>query len=174
MSTDLDTLNTLKALNRLRAIREQVDALVAQVVLVTVPAISEVTEPMTAVDTVHIMAELQGLNEVADEVKKTIGKAYDHIRVMVLPTKMDAEGLDSMTVAGVGRVSVTGDIHASTVDKQGAFIWLEENGHGDVIQETVNAGTLKAILRKRLKEGQEIPEALFKVSPFDRASITKA
>lgn len=141
---------------------------------IAVPAVAEVVEPHTAVDAVHMMATLRGLNEAADEVKKAIGKAYDHMRVMVVPAKMDAEGLDGMTVAGIGRVSITGDIHASTVDKAGAFLWLEENGHGDIIQETVNAGTLKALLRRRLKEGEEIPEALFKVSPFDRASITKA
>ena len=139
-----------------------------------VPEVAKVVEPLTAVDVVHMMAALRDLNEAADEVKKAIGKAYDHMRVMVVPAKMDAEGLDGMTVAGIGRVSITGDIHASTIDKAGAFLWLEENGHGDIIQETVNASTLKALLRRRLKEGEEIPETLFKVSPFDRASITKA
>lgn len=139
-----------------------------------VPVVAEMVEPYTAVDAVRMMATLRDLNEAADEVKKAIGKAYDHMRVMVVPAKMDAEGLDGMTVAGIGRVSITGDIHVSTVDKAGAFLWLEENGHGDIIQETVNASTLKALLRRRLKESEEIPEALFKVSPFDRASITKA
>lgn len=136
--------------------------------------LADATDPLDAVSTVHVMAALKTLYERTDEVKKAVGKAYDHVRVLVLPTKMDAEGIDGMTVAGIGRVSITGDIHTSMVDREAAFLWLEENGHGDVIQETVNASTLKALLRKRLREGQEIPETLFKVSPFDRASITKA
>jgi len=140
----------------------------------TVEALMEDTKGLMAVDSVHLMAVLQELNEMADGVKKTIGKAYDHTRVAVVPAKMDEEGLDNMTVTGVGRVSVTSDIRASTADKHGAYLWLEEHGHGDVIQETVNAGTLKAILRRRMRDGLEIPESLFKVTPFDRASITKA
>lgn len=152
----------------------QLESLASQVEPVTVGAVSDLCAPLPSVGVVHVMARLKALNEAADEAKKAIGKAYNHVRMSCLPEKMGEEGLDGLRVEGVGRVSITADIHARTLDKEGAFIWLEENGHGDIVQETVNAGTLKALLRRRLREGEEIPETLFKVSPFERASITKA
>ena len=129
---------------------------------------------LNAQQSAAIMARMKLLNEYADDIKKEIGKAYDHMRVMVVPTKMDEEGLDSFKLTGIGRVSVTPDIHASIISRDPAFEWLTENGHGDIIIETVNASTLKAILRQRLREAQDIPGDIFKVTPYDRASITKA
>lgn len=135
---------------------------------------SEELEKQQAVEIVRVMAALKDLNEEAENVKKSAGKVYDHVRTLVLPDKMDEEGLDNMRVSGIGRVSVTTDVRASLVDKDAGYRWLEEHGHGDMITETVNASALKGLLRRMLKDGREVPEDTFKVSPFNRASITKA
>lgn len=131
-------------------------------------------ESEQAVEVVKVMAALRDLNERADNVKKSAGKVYDHVRTLVLPDKMDEEGLDNMRVTGIGRVSVTTDVRATITDKQAGYEWLEEHGHGDMITETVNASSLKSLLRKMMRDGQEIPEDIFKVTAFNRASITKA
>lgn len=130
-------------------------------------------ENESAVEVAKIMAALKDLNECAEAVKKESGKVYDHVRTLVLPDKMDDEGLDNMRVAGLGRVSVTADVRATIADKQAGYKWLEEHGYGDMITETVNASALKALMRRMIKEGREIPDEIFKVTPFNRASITK-
>ena len=81
-----------------------------------------------------------------------------------------------MKVEGVGRVGLTSDLYASIApDQKGAaYEWLSDNGHGDVVQPTVNSSTLKALMKSIIKSGKEIPSELFKVTPFTRASITKS
>ena len=43
----------------------------------------------------------------------------------------------------------------------------------DEVAETVNASTLKATVKNMYKTGEQVPEELLNVSPFERASITK-
>ena len=126
-----------------------------------------------AVEMARFMNELMLANEMAEELKSTIGKVYDWVRTGVLPEKMDEEGLELLRVEGVGRVSLTSDINVSVVNKDESFKWLEESGHGDMITETVNASSLKALLRRLIRDGKEVPEVIYKVTPFTRASITK-
>ena len=128
---------------------------------------------MSAVEMARFMNELMQAHEQADELKSTIGKVYDWVRTGMLPEKMDEEGIDLLRVDGVGRVSLTSDINVSVVDKDESFKWLEESGHSDMITETVNASSLKALLRRLIRDGKEVPEAIYKVTPFTRASITK-
>jgi hypothetical protein len=42
-----------------------------------------------------------------------------------------------------------------------------------MIQETYNSSSLKALLRRMLAEGVDIPDDIFNVTPFTRASIVK-
>jgi hypothetical protein len=52
--------------------------------------------------------------------------------------------------------------------------WLRDCGYGDLITETYNASSIKAIFRKMIVEGAEIPGDTFAVTPFTRASLVKA
>lgn len=56
-----------------------------------------------------------------------------------------------------------GDLHA----------WLARQGAADLITETVNASSLKALLRRKMKDGVEVPPELVKVSPYTYAAIVK-
>lgn len=51
--------------------------------------------------------------------------------------------------------------------------WLCRSGASDLIQETVNAASLKALLRRRIDKGQDVPAELIKVTPYTFAVITK-
>lgn len=135
--------------------------------------VQEAAEGMQLSAAVALMADLRELNDLADSVKKQIGKAYDHMRVQVIPERMDDEGMASMKVQGVGTVKLTADMHMSVKDKEGMHRWLEEHGLDGLIQEQVNAQQLKSVLRKMMEEGEEVPNDLVKISPFTRASITK-
>lgn len=56
-----------------------------------------------------------------------------------------------------------GDLHA----------WLARQGAADLITETVNASSLKALLRRKMKDGVEVPPELVKISPYTYAAIVK-
>jgi len=44
--------------------------------------------------------------------------------------------------------------------KQELFIWLKENGYGDLVYETINANSLAAFIRELLEEEEELPKDL--------------
>ena len=130
---------------------------------------------LTVVDLVTAMAALARNKEELEDELKSINKEFDFLRITKIPGKMEDEGIDRITVSGVGRVALTADMHVSVkADKKAEFFdWLRDNGRGDLLQENINPSTLKATVKGLVKNGEEIPEDLLNVSPFTRASITK-
>lgn len=128
---------------------------------------------------VQKIANMKNIKERLDFKKaelKEIQKEYDKMRLEVIPNLMDDEGIEKMSVEGVGTLYLTSDVYASipAVTKRDAWEWLSDNGHGDLITETVNSSTLKAFVKDAISKGEELPEGLFKVTPFTRASIRKS
>ena len=84
--------------------------------------------------------------------------------------------LKNATFDGLGRVQLASDLYASTREgkKEAAIQWLRDCGYENMVTETYNASSLKALFRRQIAEGVEIPDDLFNVSPFIRASIVKA
>ena len=120
---------------------------------------------------------MQRAGAVLDELseKKTAAqRVYDGLRLAVIPEVMDAAQLKSANGEGVGRVTLTADafVWCPAGTRQQLQSWLLENGFGDLIEETVNASTLKAWAVRRYKNGEDVPEFV-KITPFTRASITK-
>lgn len=126
-----------------------------------------------AVDLAFALKSMQDLNDRAKAVKSAIGQVYDHLRIQALPAQMEAEGKEGMKVTGLGRVTLTGDMHVSVANKSEAKEWLTEIGEEELITETVNASSLKALLRRMMRNGQEVPEDLFRITLFTRATVTK-
>lgn len=126
-------------------------------------------------DIIRAMKALMARRDEADEILKGINKEFDYLRLSLIPKIFEDRGIANMKIADVGRVNLTADIYASIpADKrEEAYQWLSDTGHGDLIGSTVNASTLKAFLKGQLLKGEELPEGLFKVTPFTRASITK-
>ena len=126
-------------------------------------------------DLVKRMAETKEALDAAKEVESEHQAVFDILRLMVLPEKMDEEDVSTMTVAGVGRVSIQSDIYFSipAALREEAFDWLRDHGHGDIIQETVNSSTGKAWAKEAIKKGEVLPEDLFKVTPFSRVQLTR-
>lgn len=110
-----------------------------------------------------------------EDTTKAIRKVYDITRTDVVPGKMDEEGIANVKYDGIGKVCLQGDLYASikAANKAEAYEWLDDNGYSSLIQPTVNASSLKATLKKRFKDGEEIPEDLFTVTPYTRAQITR-
>lgn len=131
---------------------------------------------MSLVDLVQAMSTLQNRKESVEEQLKIINKEFDFLRITKIPTVMEDEGVDRISVTGIGRVSLTADMHVSVkAEKKGDFfVWLRDNGRSDLLQENVNPSTLKAAVKKMLRDGEDWPDDMLNVSPFTRASITKS
>jgi hypothetical protein len=131
---------------------------------------------MNAVDLVRSMYDIQQRKEALEDVLKRLNGEFDFLRISKIPARMQDEGIERLSVAGVGRVSLTADMHVSVKagERDKFYDWLRDNGRGDLIQENVNASTLKAAVKRMFASGEEVPEDLLNVSPFTRASITKA
>lgn len=124
-------------------------------------------------------AEMKKLQEEYDatSAKKTaLGEKLDDLRLRKIPELMASMEIKNATYEGIGRVQLASDLYASTKEgkKQDAMQWLRDTGYEDMISETYNATSLKALFRRQLVEGVEIPEDIFNVQPFTRASIVKA
>lgn len=106
-------------------------------------------------------------------VESTLGKYYDNIRKSKLPDLMFEQDVKGIVVAGVGRVSLVDDVYASIKSNQQseAFQWLDDHGHKDLIRETVHPSSLKALMKSKIKEGEEVPEELFNVTPITYTKI---
>jgi hypothetical protein len=132
-------------------------------------------DALTLNELITAMDAVQKQKEVLEDQLKAVNKRFDFLRISKIPTKMDDEGVSNINITGVGRVSLTADMHVSikTEMKESFYVWLRDNGRGDLLQETINPSTLKATVKGMFKGGQEIPEDLLNVSPFMRASITR-
>lgn len=121
------------------------------------------------------MKELQDQKEQVSEQLKAINVELDRIRLTDIPDAMAEEGIKTLTIDGIGRVGLTADVYVSYAGQQeAAFEWLHDNGFGNCISEQANASTLKSIFRGFIRDGKDLPVDIFKITPFTRASITKA
>lgn len=109
-------------------------------------------------------------------VKAELQKLYDFVRFTMVPAVMEDEGIESAKVEGVGRVYLNSDVNVSVRagKSEEAQVWLVDSGNGDLIKETVNSSSLKALVKSMMKKGEEIPEDIFNVSPYTRAQIAKS
>lgn len=121
------------------------------------------------------MKELQSRKDQLDADLSDINKELDIIRTKKIPELMESMELRNVTIEGLGRVQLAADIYASTREgqKEAAMTWLRDCGYEGMITETYNASSLKALFRRLMVDGADIPEDIFAVTPFVRASIVK-
>lgn len=122
------------------------------------------------------MKELQAQKDDLESQLTIINKELDVIRTKKIPELMESMELRNVTIEGLGRVQLAADIYASTREgqKEAAMNWLRDLGYEGMITETYNASSLKALFRRLMVDGADIPEDIFSVTPFMRASIVKA
>lgn len=110
------------------------------------------------------------------ECKTVLQKAFDWLRMSHMPERMEAAELESFSVEGVGRVYLSTSLTASIKSgaKDGAYEYLTDHGHGDIIQSTVNSSSLKALAKTKLKDNDPLPAELFNVTPVTQAVIQKS
>lgn len=132
-------------------------------------------DSLETVDVIKEMDKLRKAKEDAEAELKTINAEYDYVRHIYIPELFEREGIDNLKVTDVGRVSLTADLRVSVLseNKDRVFEFFDMLGKGDIVTKTINASTLKAVVKSMILNGDEVPEDLIKVTPFTRASITK-
>jgi hypothetical protein len=113
-----------------------------------------------------INALIKESREALDQIETKMSREY-------VPDALRAHQIRTITVEGVGRVSLGTRWSASMPDKEAGFEWLRANDHGGVIQETVNAQTLGALAKELNSEGVELPQPTFTTNIMTYTSITK-
>lgn len=128
------------------------------------------------IDAIKGMNRLKTIKESMEARMKSVNFLYDFFRLELIPTKFEDEGIERISVDGVGRVSLTGDMYVSVFKgkKEEFYEFLRDIGKGDLITESVNPSTLKAVVKQMISNGDELPDDLVKVTPFTRASITSS
>jgi len=122
------------------------------------------------------MAQIQAHKVALEAELAEVNKEFDLYRMVKIPESMEALGVKNATFDGLGRVQLASDLYASTREgqKEAAMLWLRDTGYDGMITETYNASSLKALFRRMMAEGQPIPDDVFNITPFTRASIVKA
>lgn len=126
----------------------------------------------------ELCAKMQGLQiekDTLEESLKQTNAAIDDLRLKQIPEMMDQIEVKNATFPGIGRVQLAADLYCSTKagQKDAAMQWLRDMEMDGMITETYNASSMKALVRRLIEQGAEIPDCL-SVSPFIRASIVKA
>lgn len=122
------------------------------------------------------MKAIQSRKDAIEEQLKGINAELDSLRLRQIPEAMEALGLRNATFEGLGRVQLAEDIYASTREgmKDRGIQWLRDCGYDGMITEGYNASSAKALFRRMIAEGQPIPDDIFNITPFTRASIVRA
>lgn len=121
------------------------------------------------------IARLDNEIKQVDGQLKNLKKQRDEIQIGILPGKMQAEGIQTISVADIGRLSQTTIVNVSTAAGKKFELqeWLETNGYGELVGATVNSSTLKAFVTECIREGNEYPDELVNIHSFDRVTLTK-
>ncbi len=121
------------------------------------------------------MVAIQENKAIVEEELSRINGELDDIRLKQIPEMMAEIEVKNATFPGIGRVQLAADLYCSTKAgrKEEAMQWLRDMELDGMISETYNASSMKALIRKQIEQGAEIPDFM-NVTPFIRASIVKA
>jgi hypothetical protein len=118
---------------------------------------------------------IKDLHEKADDAVKKMYHVHDMLNKHLIPARLKEEGLTGIRVPSVARsFSIVTKTSATFVDKDAGLEWLRSIGQKEMIQETVNAGTLSSFCRNMmLEQGIDPPDGIVKVSTYDTTSMVK-
>ena len=118
------------------------------------------------------MKQVQERKDALEKQLKAVNLELDDLRLKRIPELMDSLEVKNATFEGLGRVQLASDLYCSTKagQKEQAMQWLRDCGYAEMISETYNASSMKALIRRMIVDGVEPPEFL-SVTAFIRASI---
>ena len=136
----------------------------------------QTNEVVASRDHIAVIRHYDKLRQVTAQIKESreaLAKMEETLSRESVPEVMREHNVKTITIEGVGRVSLSNRWSASMADKTDGMEWLRKNGHGGVIQETVNAQTLGALAKELNADGVELPQPTFTTNVMTYTSITK-
>jgi hypothetical protein len=129
--------------------------------------------PQTAKEAIVQMSLTRKAKDEAEETLKQIDKEYDYLRMVHVPRMMENEGIENLRLTGIGLIYLQAVVRArvNSQNKAQAYQWLEDNGHGGLVTETVNAQSLSSAVKEMLSKNEEVPSDLFHVDALTQAAI---
>lgn len=137
---------------------------------------NETNEVISITDHVAVIKhydQVRKATALIKEAREALAGIEERLSREHVPHALRSNNIKTITVEGVGRVSLGTRWSASMPDKQAGFEWLRANEHGGVIQETVNAQTLGALAKELNDGGIELPAPTFVTNIMTYTSITK-
>lgn len=151
---------------------------VASAIELSVASVRTDTDSVVAtrnhVDVIKHFDRLRFVVERIKDARKALDEIEDRLSREQVPEVMRENNVKTITVEGVGRVSINHRFSCSMLDKEAGMDWLRKNGHEGLIQPTVNSSSLSAFAKNMLEvEGKELPPDVFKTGTMPHTSITK-
>lgn len=161
-----------KSANKIVAVCDKIDDAISAIVDESM----ELEKTGDVPDILRFYESIRSAYEALDAAKKRLGSTVDIMSKKVIPEAMGNAGVKTITMEDIGyRFTVSQRYFCSMPNKEDGMEWLRKNGAGDLIQPTVNSGTLSSWAKNRLEEeGLDLPENLFNVTLIPTTSMTKA
>ena len=121
------------------------------------------------------MEELDGSITEKEEILKVIKAELEFIKTVLIPKKLEEEGLKNFRLASGRGITTSTDLYVSVLadDKPTFMQWLRDSGQGGIIKEDVNPQTLKAFIKNRIENAEDYPADIVKVTPVTKAKFFK-
>jgi hypothetical protein len=128
-----------------------------------------------AIPLARAFVALHRLKSRIDDELKPLDELFKRYKEVEVPQTFEAEGVTNVPLAEGFRVGLSSRLLASipAEHRTQAYDWLRAHDLGDLISETVNAGTLSAAARALMEErNMELPPDLFTVAMVPNTSVT--
>lgn len=134
-----------------------------------------VSPDLKASELAYILVYLKDAQERWGETAKLMSDVLNKLKTELVPQAFEKEGISTFNMDEGFRVTISSKFAASIRpdQKEAAYAWLKANNLGDLIVETVNAGTLTAAGKQRIEEGFDLPEEFFNSVHLANTSVTK-
>lgn len=154
---------------------EEAYALSARIAKLTSVLTAQSDQDMNPGEAADMFIAVRESHESMNETRKVLWELHERISNTKIPEIFEKNKVKTVTTTEGHRVTIATRITASMLDKPGAMAWLRDSGHGDIIQETVNAGTLGSLVKEMIEtDNVEPPANLISVKSMLHTSLTKA
>ncbi len=126
-------------------------------------------------DLVLEMRDLRDAHTIAKANASSLWAEHEKLAKVTIPEAMEAAGLTSIVLDGIGRLEIRHDASCSIPKdrKEEVYAWMANNGYEDLIVGTINSSTFKAQVKKFMKDGEDFPFELINFNPFDNAVLIR-
>jgi hypothetical protein len=107
--------------------------------------------------------QLRTLRDEIEALEATLSQKKEskkQLEEREIPELMERAEIEKITFQGIGTIYLKTEPKASVLKENEPvfFQWLKDNGHGDIVKETVHHRTLSSWAKEVLEQGLPVPE----------------